>query len=143
MDQDLGYLLSKAALSAKRLLNERLNHYNITATQWAVLYDLYLQDQHGNRQVKPKDIAERLDSDRPTVTNIIKRLNQRGYLTVKSNPDDGRSSFISLSEQAKPLIDPLKKEANQTINFLVEDIDNSEKQVARKVLKKIIEKSKK
>ncbi|GGM20264.1 hypothetical protein GCM10011351_02620 [Paraliobacillus quinghaiensis] len=143
MDEDLGYLLSKASLSAKRLLNERLNQYDITATQWAVLFDLYIRGQDGDEQVKPKDIAEKLDSDRPTITNIIKRLNLRGYITIKPNPKDGRSSFIALSDQAKPLIEPLKKEASQTINFLVEDLDSSEKEIARNVLKKIIEKSKK
>jgi len=135
-----GYLLSKAALVSKAELNDALEKYDVTAAQWGVLLDVYIQLEFGHSGVKPKDIADRMHSDRPTVTAILKRLKKRGFLVLRSNPEDGRSQLVTLTDEARDLIPKLKQEANRTIQTLMNDVEKEEADVFQKVLQKIVEK---
>lgn len=137
---NIGYLLSKAALVSKAGLNNALEKYDVTAAQWGVLLDIYMQSSLGQSNVKPKDIAERMHSDRPTVTAILKRLKKRGLVELRANPEDGRSQLVSLSDEADDLIPKLKREADRTIETLMNDVKIEEAEVFQRVLQKIVEK---
>ena len=59
-------------------------------------------ESHGVR-VKVSDISDTLHLPRPGVTRTVKEMEQRGYLEKKTSPDDGRVTYLSLTEHGKEL----------------------------------------
>lgn len=53
-------------------------------------------------ELSPSDLATWTGMPPATVTALLKRLEDRGDITRRPNPDDGRSSLISLSETGRP-----------------------------------------
>lgn len=47
------------------------------------------------------EIAEELSVTHPTVTVAVKRLEKKGYVQRKRNETDGRSTYISLTEEGE------------------------------------------
>lgn len=54
-------------------------------------------------QVKVSDISDALDLPRPGVTRTVKEMARKGYLRKSASPDDGRVTYISLTEAGKEL----------------------------------------
>ena len=54
-------------------------------------------------RVKVSDISDALNIPRPGVTRTVKEMEQRGYLEKKTSPDDGRVTYLSLTEHGKEL----------------------------------------
>lgn len=105
-DENIGYLLNKATLKLRRELQAELAFHDVTPQQWAVLRDVHEQERlpEGARRVAPSDVASRLFADRPTISGVVDRLVQRGYLYTMPNPSDRRSMLLALTPTARELI---------------------------------------
>ena len=53
--------------------------------------------------VKVSDISDALDLPRPGVTRTVKEMETKGYLRKISSPDDGRVTYISITEEGRKL----------------------------------------
>ena len=53
--------------------------------------------------VRVSDISDALNIPRPGVTRTVKEMETKGYLQKLSSPDDGRVTFITLTEAGKAL----------------------------------------
>ena len=53
--------------------------------------------------VKISDISDVLNLPRPGVTRTIKEMEKKGYLKKTSSPDDGRITYISVTESGREL----------------------------------------
>lgn len=59
-------------------------------------------EQQG-QPVKVSDIGEALHIPRPGVTRTVKEMEGKGFLCKRTSPDDGRITYISLTEKGKQL----------------------------------------
>ena len=64
-----------------------------------VIQSLEKQDVH----VKVSDISDELNIPRPGVTRTVKEMEKKGYLKKLASPDDGRVTYISVTEAGKAL----------------------------------------
>ena len=53
--------------------------------------------------VKVSDISDALELPRPGVTRTVKEMEKKGYLKKLASPDDGRVTYISVTEAGKAL----------------------------------------
>ena len=53
--------------------------------------------------VKVSDISDALNLPRPGVTRTVKEMEQKGYLQKISSPDDGRVTYLTITESGKEL----------------------------------------
>ena len=60
-----------------------------------------LQEQKGH--VKVSDISDALKLPRPGVTRTIKAMEEKGYLKKLSSEEDGRVTYIAITEKGKEL----------------------------------------
>ena len=60
-----------------------------------VIQSLEKQDVH----VKVSDISDELNIPRPGVTRTVKEMEKKGYLRKIASPDDGRVTYISITEE--------------------------------------------
>ena len=53
--------------------------------------------------VKVSDISDIMNLPRPGVTRTVKEMEKKGYLRKIASPDDGRVTYISITEEGRKL----------------------------------------
>jgi DNA-binding MarR family transcriptional regulator len=70
-------------------------------------YIQYLDNIHALEkqgiQIKISDISDVMNLPRPGVTRTVKEMETKGYLRKISSPDDGRVTYISITEEGRKL----------------------------------------
>jgi DNA-binding MarR family transcriptional regulator len=102
--ENTSYLLMKASRSLKQHLDNKLKDYNITASQFSVLYQI---NQHNNHVIA-SDVSKALDLDRPTISAIIKRLEMKGIVQRIPNENDKRSEYLIIKKESLLIVNELK-----------------------------------
>ena len=54
-------------------------------------------------QVKVSDISDAMELPRPGVTRTVKEMEEKGYLQKIASEEDGRVTYISITEEGKKL----------------------------------------
>ena len=61
--------------------------------------DMIQKLQKQKDHVKVSDLSDVLNIPRPGVTRTIKEMEKKGYLSKIASPDDGRVTYISITEE--------------------------------------------
>ena len=95
--QPIGFLVKQINNVFEKELNDRLRGIGITSSQCAVLDYLF----HTNEEeVSQRDVERNLNLKNPTVTGLLKRLDEKGYILCVPNEEDKRKKNIYLTEKA-------------------------------------------
>ena len=119
-NDDIGYLLNKAARLSKLKVNQKLSEIGLTFPQFLIIKHLRKAETPSDHEFAntPASIAEHLGYDRPTITGIIDRLVKQGFVLRETNPEDRRSQNISLTPKSRELV--------QTMEIFFQEVnDNS------------------
>jgi len=98
--QNLAYLINKSSKQLKNKLDKALKEFDITAAQFSVIIQIYLSEL----PITAAEIAERIGSDRPTISGIINRLEKKNIVIKSYNPQDKRSSYLEICKEANELV---------------------------------------
>jgi len=89
--------ISKIRDSANNIIVRELEirgHKGLAPTHGEILSALLFSNE-----MTMTEIAEKINRDRSTVTALIKKLEKLGYIAVRTNDADSRSSIVSPSEK--------------------------------------------
>jgi len=101
--QNLSYLFIKASRQLRNKLDKALKAFDITAAQFSVIRQI----QSSEQPITAAEIAQRLRSDRPTISGIINRLEKKGIVLKVDNPEDKRSSYLQIDKGSNQLVDKI------------------------------------
>ncbi|MBN3560936.1 homoprotocatechuate degradation operon regulator HpaR [Aliamphritea spongicola] len=94
------------AREATMLFFRPLLHDNsLTEQQWRILRALY-----NYKELESKELAKRCCILSPSLTGILKRLAQQGYIQRRKCHEDQRRALISLTDKAYDLFERLSPE---------------------------------
>ena len=65
------------------------------------------------RSLPAAEIAQRLRSDRPTISGIINRLEKKGIVLKLDNPEDKRSSYLQIDKGFNQLVDSITRMSDE------------------------------
>ena len=88
------FLIAKANQNAQRILKERLKKFGLTTVQGLILGELFEEDG-----VTASDIGGRLVLDNATVSGVLDRLLEKGWITKETDAKDKRVQKIFLSSR--------------------------------------------
>ena len=112
--QDISYLIIKASRHLKNKLEKALKEFDITAAQFSVIIQIYSSDH----PITAAEIAQKLGSDRPTISGVINRLEKKGIVLKIDNPEDKRSSYLEIYKESNKLVEKIKAISDElTINI--------------------------
>lgn len=84
-----------------------------------------------------KEIAEKIHRTKPTVTVLVDKLVQFGYVKKMRNAEDSRSTVLGLTEAGKKL-EPVFEEVSRAMNAVVyQGLSEEEALQAERLLEKI------
>ena len=67
--------------------------------------DVIIELEKKGIQVKVSDISDTLKIPRPGVTKTIKEMEEKGYLKKQSSKEDGRITYITITDKGQGLSD--------------------------------------
>lgn len=133
---NLSYLVIKLSKHLKNVLDKEFKDYNITASQFSVLNQIYRR----NREITSAEIAEQLSSDRPTISGVVNRLEKKRMIEKIENTEDKRSSYLKLSKDGESLIKSLRETADKLNSEIFTALDSEEIKKFEKYIDRLIEK---
>ncbi len=96
--ESLPILLQKARESIVLSARQTLSAYDLTEQQWRVIRTVYL-----NGELNAQTLASQSAILGPSLSRILNRLQEDGFLLRKTSPGDQRELIISLSAKGKRL----------------------------------------
>lgn len=82
-------------------------------------------EQQGTR-VKVSDISDALNLPRPGVTRTVKEMQAKGYLCKQTSPEDGRITYISITQAGKQLSKRYNEQYFSRLAPLLSDISQED-----------------
>lgn len=67
--------------------------------------DVIIELEKKGIQVKVSDISDTLKIPRPGVTKTVKEMEEKGYLKKQSSKEDGRITYITITDKGQALSD--------------------------------------
>lgn len=108
---------------------------NSTPTQMKVLG--YMIDNYG-KEIYQKDLEEKLDLSRATISDVLKRMENNGLITRLQNENDVRSKRIILSDGANKVFEKGIERIDYIEKKAIKDISQGDLKVFIKIINKMI-----
>lgn len=131
----IGFLIKQVNNVYEKDFNKMLKSIGITSSQCEVLDYLF----HTSKEaVTQRDIERHLNLRNPTVTGLLKRLDEKGFiLSVQSNMDR-RCKNIFLTEKAYDIQRKMEASRKKSDRQLTMGMSKKEVQTLKKALEKVL-----
>ena len=133
--QPIGFMIKQINNVYEKDLNERLRTIGITASQCAVLDYLF---HTSKEEVSQRDVERALNLKNPTVTGLLKRLDEKGYILCVPNATDKRKKNIYLTEKAYDIQRRMESDRRKLDRELTRGMTKREVAALRKNLEKLL-----
>ncbi|MDN4618128.1 MarR family transcriptional regulator [Paenibacillus sp. PsM32] len=132
IDCEIRGSLDKVSSQTRRDYSESLRELNLYVGQDNLLARLWLGD--GITQMQ---LCEHLRCEPPTVTNMVKTLEQNGVIYRKRDEEDARVMRIYLTSKGKELEEPVRLKWKRQQDKLLQSISDEERLILRDLLKRM------
>ena len=131
----LGFKVKQINNVYEKELTERLKIIGITSSQCAVLDFLF----HTNKdEVNQIDVEKGLNLKNPTVTGLLKRLDEKGFIFCVPSSTDRRRKKIYLTEKAFDIQRKMEADRRKVDKVLTRGMTKREIEAAHKALDKML-----
>lgn len=134
IDDNLGYLVNRAARLMAQMFSRRLQRHDVALAQWAILLFLYADDGQTQRQ-----LSRVVAIEPPTVARTIDRMVRDGLVRREPHPRDGRATRITLTPRALALRDDLVAESMAGNELAARVLSVEELETLKALLRRVIE----
>ena len=134
IEDEIRELLDKISGQMRRNYNQLLQDVNLHAGQDNLLCKLWAND--GLTQVQ---LCEHLKCEPPTVTNMVKALEQKGIVYRQRDVKDGRISRVYLTPEGRDLEGPVNERWRKQQDKLLAGIIPEERLLLRRLMKQMEE----
>lgn len=132
VDSYLGYLLGQANHALYKEFDAHVRAAGLSSVEWRVLATL-----HDGEALTVGQLAHEILSKQPTVTKLIQRMAEQGWVTLLADPADQRRTLVSATPAGRRLVKPLVTKARAHETAKLSALAASEKAALKKLLTKI------
>ena len=131
----VGFVFKQINNVYEKEFNNLLRTLGITASQCAVLDYLF----HTNKEeVNQRDIEKALSLKNPTVTGLLKRLDEKGFILIVPSNRDKRCKIVYLTEKAYDIQRRMEADRKKIDKKLTIGMTKKEKEALQKMLGKVL-----
>lgn len=132
VDCDIRQSLDRISSQMRRSYSESLRELNLYVGQDNLLYRLWLGDG-----VTQMQLCEHLKCEPPTVTNMVKSLEQNGFIYRKRDVQDARIMRIYLTDKGKELEKPVDIKWREQQEKLLHSISTEDRLILRQLMQQM------
>src|SRR5271165_2712676 len=125
-ERDLAFLLSDAARLLRTCADQEAGRFGMTRAQWGVLFRL-----QRNEGPKQSELADLLEVQPITLTRLIDRLCDNGWIERRSDPNDRRAKRLFLTPAAKPVLEKVTAAAEAMMSSVLSGLDQTAREAMR------------
>lgn len=131
----IGFMFKQINNVYEKEFNSRLRTLGITASQCAVLDYLFVCSKE---EVTQRDIEKALSLRNPTVTGLLKRLDEKGFILVVPSNRDKRCKNIYLTEKAYDIQRRMEMDRKKLDKMLTLGMNKKEISALEKMLNRVL-----
>lgn len=128
------WLVSRVALSASRLVAERLDAAGVRRKHFSVLATL---EEFGPGSQAA--IGRRLALDRSDLHAVVGELEQQGLVERERDPEDGRRNEVRLTPKGRSALKRLDAKVQSAQNDLLAPLSPAERRELQRLLTRVVE----
>ena len=129
-------LIKKLDKVFKQNFDQELERVGLTFSQMRVLR--FLED-NPNKKITQKDISKELDIQHSTTIGLLKRMQEKGLVTVVVDEDNRRCRNIFLTSKAEEISCEMERGRTIMENRVVASFTEEEKEIFYRLLNKAID----
>lgn len=119
----------------REVADRNLQKYNLTAAQLDVL--IYLKCSK-EEEIHQRQIENWFQLKNPTVTGLLNRLEEKGFIVRRTKPSDRRYRVIELTPKGEQLLGEMWEEARSMENRIYDSLSEEEQKVLEALLDRIL-----
>ncbi len=123
----------------ENILNREFSKFDITYTQATVIGFL---NQHSDEEICQRDIENALGLSHPTMSSILKRLEEKKLIRTEALAKDRRYKKIELTADSIKMVDVIQQKMDSISERLMQGISKSEEKEFVRVMDIIIHNAK-
>ena len=131
----VGFLFKQINTVYEKDINNQLKGIGITSSQCEVLDYLFHCDKE---EVNQRDIEKALNLKNPTVTGLLQRLDEKGYVLIVPNDKDKRKKNVYLTEKAYDIQRRMEADRRRIDKNLTLGMTRREVQALQKMLNRVL-----
>jgi DNA-binding MarR family transcriptional regulator len=132
---NVGFLVKQINNIYEKDFNNQLKKLDLTSSQAEVLDFLFRCDEE---EVTQRDIEKALSLKNPTVTGILKRMEEKGFVMILPSEKDKRCKNVYLTEQAFDIEKKMEAVRRKIDKNLTLGMTKREVEALQKVLNRVL-----
>jgi DNA-binding MarR family transcriptional regulator len=128
----LGYLLGQANHALYKEFDAHVRAAGLSSIEWRVLATL-----HDGDPLTVSQLAHEVLSKQPTVTKLVQRMSEQGWVALEADPADQRCTLVTATAAGKRLVRPLVDQARAHEAAILRPLAAPEKAALKKLLGKL------
>ena len=136
MSVHYGHLIRILHWCTDQTMTDALNKLNLTAAQGRLMAFVV---HRGEQPTYAKDVEAELHLTHPTVSGLLSRLEQKGFLELKTDPNDRRSRQIIISGKGLACHERMHAVITENESRIVQGFTQEEKTLFTQFLQRAIE----
>lgn len=129
----IGFLLHDASRLLRKRFETRASCYGLSAAQWRLLVRVFKEE--GVAQAR---LAELLEIEPISVSRLIDRMEEGGWIERRTDSSDRRVRTIYLTEKSREIFGEMRGMATQVFDYAMNGLSSEERRITIHGLKTII-----
>lgn len=129
----VGFLLHDASRLLRKRFETRASGYGLSAAQWRLLVRVFKEE--GIAQAR---LAELLEIEPISVSRLIDRMEEGGWIERRNDKSDRRVRTIYLTEKSRAIFNQMRGMATQVFDYALTGLSADERRTTINALKTII-----
>jgi DNA-binding MarR family transcriptional regulator len=130
----VGFLIRRLHQIHLALFVQEVGDLDITTIQFTALSVL-----HQRGEIDQSELAVQVGMDRTNVSDVVRRLLERGYVTVRVNPVHGRRRLIALTAEGIAFLKMADRCASRAHERTVEALPESDRELFARLLQRLVQ----
>lgn len=128
----LGYLLGQANHALYKEFDSHVRAAGLSSIEWRVLATL-----HDSAPQTVSQLALEVLSKQPTVTKLVQRMVEQGWVELLADPLDQRRTLVAATPAGRKLVRPLLEQARSHEAEMLRTLAASEQAALKRLLAKL------
>lgn len=135
-EESLGYYIRNISHELYYMCDQTLKSLDITNQQGRLLSIIYDSLDDGT-EISRRFLEDIMHLKGPSVTSILRGLEEKGYITRTTRKDDARAMVLSVTDKGKELVKEVRSVFSNTEQALQCDLTEEEKERLIELLAKV------
>lgn len=131
-EKTVSFMLARVAILYRNAVERSMAEIGLHSGQAFLLIELWKDDA-----LRPVDLAQRLNVKAPTVSSMLRGLEQINLVRLETSEKDGRSSQVVLTERGRHMRSDVEKQWLDLESECISGLSKTELLILEDVLKKL------